>query len=65
SLGSVNGIGQSVGSSARMIAPPLIGLLHNLSLKDRMLAGCLIYVVLAGITLIGITMSSLLPRKRT
>lgn len=60
SLGSVNGIGQSVGSSARMIASPFVSVLYALSVKGGLLPGYLIYVILVGITLMGVVMTSLL-----
>ncbi|KXN84878.1 Protein ZINC INDUCED FACILITATOR-LIKE 1 [Leucoagaricus sp. SymC.cos] len=62
SIGSVNGIGQSVGSSARMIAPTMVSLLYAFSLKDSLVGGYLTYVVLACVTLIGSMISALLPR---
>jgi hypothetical protein len=62
SLGSVNGIGQSVGSSSRMIAPPMISLLYAFSMKDKLFGGYLMYVVLVCITMIGSMTSALLPR---
>jgi MFS family permease len=62
SMGSVNGIGQSVGSSARMVAGPMISFLRAVSLKDKIFGGNLVYAVLSCITMIGSVISALLPR---
>lgn len=63
SLGTVNGIAQSVGSSARMIVPPLTSVFFTLvGNGGGIVGGYSLYVVLVSVTMIGVMMSSLLPR---
>lgn len=62
-MGSVNGIAQSVGSSARMIAPPFVSILFTVAGKsDGGVERYSIYIVLVSVTVIGVMMSSLLAR---
>lgn len=62
SFGSVNGLGQTVGSSARMIAPPVISFIYTFSLKDGLRLGeYLTYALLICITMVGSMVSALLP----
>ncbi|KAJ3571156.1 hypothetical protein NP233_g3937 [Leucocoprinus birnbaumii] len=63
SMGSVNGIGQSVGSSARMVAPTMISLVYTFSLNIGVkYGGYLTFAVLIAITMMGSMISALLPR---
>ncbi|KAF5359751.1 hypothetical protein D9756_003028 [Leucocoprinus leucothites] len=64
SFGTINGIGQSVGSSARMFAPPMVSLIYTLSLNTKVkFGGYLLYAVLVCITVMGSMISALLPRQ--
>ena len=55
-FGSVNGLGQTVGSSARMVVPLVF---YAFSLKGGW--RCLTYVLLICITIVGTMVSALLP----
>lgn len=56
SFGTVNGLGQTVGSSARMVVPLVI---YAFSLKGGW--KCLTYLLLICITIAGSMVSALLP----
>ncbi len=62
-LGTVNGIGQSVGSTARMMGQPFVSVFTSSSLNGKELPVYLIYGLLVSITAVGVVMASFLPRK--
>lgn len=63
SLGSVNGIGQSVGSSVRMMGQPFVSVFYALPLDGKIPWGYLIYALLGSVTAVGVGVASLLPQN--
>lgn len=60
-LGSVNGLGQVMGSTVRTLAPTFASSLFAISLQDQIAGGYMVYAVLLGVTLTGVFMTFQLP----
>ncbi|EDR12983.1 major facilitator superfamily multidrug-resistance, DHA1 sub-family [Laccaria bicolor S238N-H82] len=63
SLGSTNGIGQTISSGMRCVAPTIASSLFSISLQQNIAGGNLVFIVFFGIILAGIWTSFLLPIK--
>ena len=61
-LGITNGLAQALGSVARALAPSVASSLFSLSLEWRTMGGNMVYVVLAGLTLFGMSLAFMLPK---
>ena len=63
SLGSTNGIGQTISSGMRCVAPTIASSLFSISLEQKIAGGNLVFIVFFGLILAGIRTSFLLPIK--
>ncbi|KAF9468186.1 major facilitator superfamily domain-containing protein [Collybia nuda] len=62
SLGATNGMAQAVGCFMRSIAPSAASSLFSISLQKQLAGGNMVFLVLMGVSLIGIRMGLLLPK---
>ena len=62
SLGAANGLGQSLASVQRMVAPVLADWLFAFSIANGVLGGNLVYVVLLALVGVGLYVAAQLPR---
>ncbi|KAJ3506744.1 hypothetical protein NLJ89_g6698 [Agrocybe chaxingu] len=63
-LGTVNGVGQMVGSGTRGIAPTFASSLYSLSLEKHITGGNMVFYVLIGLNIIGIICSTFIPKPK-
>jgi len=63
-LGGTNGLAQALASATRALAPSLASSLFSMSLESQMMGGNMVYIVLSGLTLIGMSLACLLPREK-
>lgn len=61
-LGVTNGLAQALGSVARALAPSVASSLFSLSLQWQTMGGNMVYIVLAGLTLFGMSLAFSLPK---
>jgi hypothetical protein len=62
SLGSINGLAQTVGTVLRSMAPSFSSSLFSLSAEHNLIGGNMVYVVLIALTLGAVRCSLLLPK---
>lgn len=63
SLGAVNGLAQMLSAVVRTIAPTLASSLFSVSLQRQLVGGYMVYLVIVGIALAGVSTSFLLPMR--
>ncbi|KAF9468187.1 major facilitator superfamily multidrug-resistance, DHA1 sub-family [Collybia nuda] len=63
SLGATNGMAQAVGCFMRSIAPSAASSLFSISLQKQLAGGNMVFIVLTGVSLLGIRAALLLPKK--
>ncbi|GLB44969.1 putative major facilitator superfamily protein [Lyophyllum shimeji] len=63
SLGAVNGLAQMLSAVVRTIAPTLASSLFSISLQEQFAGGYMVYLVIVGITLAGLSTAFLLPMR--
>ena len=63
SLGTTNGLAQSVASVQRTIAPAVADWLFAFSIEKNVLGGNLIYVILLALVCVGLYVATRLPRN--
>jgi hypothetical protein len=61
-LGATNGLAQALGSVTRGLGPSIASSLFSLSLERQILGGNMVYVALSGLTLVGMSLASRLPK---
>jgi len=64
-IGTVNGVAQMLSSGSRIISPTFASSLFSLSFQRNLLGGQLVYVVLIGLTLVGVYCTSILRAPAT
>ncbi|KAJ7111799.1 major facilitator superfamily multidrug-resistance, DHA1 sub-family [Mycena epipterygia] len=63
SVGSVNGLAQMVGTTLRSTAPSFASSMFSLSVKNNLVGGYMVYIILILLTLGAVRCSLLLPRR--
>ncbi|KNZ78843.1 Protein ZINC INDUCED FACILITATOR 1 [Termitomyces sp. J132] len=63
SLGAVNGMAQAVGCITRAIAPTVASSLFSISLERHLAGGHMVFLILFGISVIGLRLTFLLPKR--
>ncbi|KAK2467256.1 hypothetical protein APHAL10511_000805 [Amanita phalloides] len=63
SLGTVNGVGQAVGSITRSLGPSFASSLHSISLQRQLAGGNGVYYIMTVIVVIGVRLTFMLPKK--
>ena len=63
-LGATNGLAQALGSSMRALAPSVASSLFSMSLESQMMGGNMVYIVLSGLALVGMSLAYQLPRQK-
>ena len=63
-LGATNGLAQAVGSGMRALAPSVASFLFSMSLEWQILGGNMVYIVLSGLALVGMSLACLLPKEK-
>ncbi|KAG6888134.1 hypothetical protein C0992_009547 [Termitomyces sp. T32_za158] len=63
SLGAINGMAQAVGCITRAIAPTVASSLFSISLQRHLAGGNMVFLILLGISMIGLRLTFLLPKR--
>jgi MFS family permease len=63
SLGTMNGLGQAVGSISRSLGPSVALSLHSISLQHRLAGGNAVYFIMMAIVASGLQFTLMLPKK--
>ncbi|KAG5717299.1 Protein ZINC INDUCED FACILITATOR-LIKE 1 [Termitomyces sp. T112] len=63
SLGAINGMAHAVGCITRAIAPTVASSLFSISLKRHLAGGNMVFLILLGISVIGLRLTFLLPKR--
>ncbi|KAG6877031.1 hypothetical protein C0993_010905 [Termitomyces sp. T159_Od127] len=63
SLGAINGMAQAVGCITRAIAPTVASSLFSVSLQKHLAGGNMVFLILFGISMVGLRLTFLLPKR--
>ena len=63
-LGATNGLAQAMASGIRALAPSVASSLFSMSLEWQIMDGNMVYIVLSGLALFGMSLASFLPKEK-
>ena len=63
-LGATNGLAQAMGSAMRALAPSVASSLFSMSLELQMMGGNMVYILLSGLALVGMSLACQLPQEK-